>query len=222
MKDKRILVIGGSGSIGSTLIKKLKENNIECISTHTGPKNNKYHYFDFYSDKSYNDLRKLLPMIDGIIFTSGYEPKLNLEDLTKDHALKMFNIHILGPMFLLKKLKEKLNENSSIIFISSVAAFKGSYDPTYSAAKGAINSLTKTLAKDLAPKVRVNAIAPGLIYKSKVYNMMTPDFRKKHLKSSILNKYLTADECADAIIFLLSNNHITGEILQLNGGQYFG
>ena len=82
--------------------------------------------------------------------------------------------------------------------------------------------MTKTLAKDLAPKVRVNAIAPGLIYKSKVYNMMTPDFRKKHLKSSILNKYLTADECADAIIFLLSNNHITGEILQLNGGQYFG
>ncbi len=221
MKNKKALIIGGSGSIGKAILEKLKNKNFDCLATHSKPSNSEFHHFDFMKEDSYDSLISHFSNLDCIVFAGGFEPKLNLDNYDQIHALKMFTIHVMGPLFLLKKVKKHINDKGSIIFISSVAAFKGSYDPTYSAAKGAINSLTKSLAKDFAPKIRVNAIAPSLVYDSKVFNSMTKNFRDKHLNSSILNKFLHADECADAVYFLSSNEHITGEILNINGGQYF-
>ena len=69
--------------------------------------------------------------------------------------------------------------------------------PFYAAAKtkGAINAMTRSLAKELAPDLRVNAIAPSLVYDSKVYKGMTSDFRTNHLNDTLLKKFLSTNEC---------------------------
>ena len=221
MNKEKTLVIGGTGSLGKILVEKLVKNGNDVISTSTIKKKNDTSYLNFEDKKSIKKLSQSIDQINHLIFASGYEPKLNLEKYDNSHAAKMLNIHVVAPLNLISQLKDKIINGGSIIFISSVAAYKGSYDPAYAAAKGAINAMTRSLAKELAPDLRVNAIAPSLVYDSKVYKGMTSDFRTNHLNDTLLNKFLSTNECSDSIMFLMKNNHITGEVLQINGGQYF-
>ena len=221
MNKEKTLVIGGTGSLGKTLVKKLVKKGHDVICTSTSPKKNDTSYLNFEDKNSIKILSQSIDKINHLIFTSGYEPKLSLEEYDSSHARKMFNIHVISPLNIVSQLKDKIINGGSIIFISSVAAYKGSYDPAYAAAKGAINAMTRSLAKELAPDLRVNAIAPSLVYDSKVYKGMTSDFRTNHLNDTLLKKFLSTNECSDSIMFLMNNNHITGEILQINGGQYF-
>jgi len=134
----------------------------------------------------------------------------------------MMDIHLKGPIFLIKNIKNKIRENGSVILVSSVAANLGSYDPLYSTFKGGVNSMVKTLAREFKGKIRVNAISPSLIADSTVYHRMTEDFRLKHQNSTLSKRLLQPGEVAGAIFFLVENEHINGQIIHINGGQYFG
>lgn len=218
---KSILIIGAGGSIGSITFDTLKKEGYDCLATSSKAKSSAI-FLDFMNRESIESAAQLLPALDGIVFSSGYEPQKNLLDMTPEHLQKMFNIHVIGPIYFIKAIRKKMKKDSSIIFISSVAAYKGSYDPTYATVKGALNSLTRTLAKELSPTTRVNAIAPSLIEGSPVHKRMTPDFEEKHLNATLNKRLLQPKECAETILFLLRNKHITGQIIHLNGGQYFG
>ncbi|MDP1974007.1 MAG: SDR family oxidoreductase, partial [Sediminibacterium sp.] len=83
--------------------------------------------------------------------------------------------------------------------------------------------MTRTLANELsAKKIRVNAIAPGLVKDTPVHKGMTPDVKEKHLKQTLLNQLTTASDCAEAIYFLFTQQQMTGQVVHINGGQYFG
>lgn len=109
-----------------------------------------------------------------------------------------------------------------IINISSIWGEEGSsMESAYSASKGAINSLTKSLAKELAPsKIRVNAIAPGIVET----DMMTKDFSKEELeelkKEVGMERFAKAEEIANLVAYLISEeaSYITGDIININGG----
>ena len=148
--------------------------------------------------------------------------KINCNLLEEDHFDKMIGIHYAGRLWLVKQLQAKFSSEASIVFCSSVAAYKGSYDPTYASLKGAVNSLVRTLARELAPKVRVNAIAPGLVRDSPVYNRMTQDFKERHINASLTKTLLTEKELTDMFITLIKQKNLNGQIIHLNGGQYFG
>ncbi|MFN3445982.1 MAG: SDR family NAD(P)-dependent oxidoreductase [Bacteroidia bacterium] len=221
MKNKSVLIVGASGAIGSACKKKFNEMQYDVYTlTSIKEKADNIHCFwlDFNNPKSIDGLNLTKP-IDCVIISAGKEPQHNLESTNFEHLNEMMNIHLLGPILLLKKLKPMLNEDSAIVFLSSPAALKGSYDPIYAAAKGAVNSLIKTLAKDFAPKTRVNAVSPSLIEDSPVFKRMTADFREKHLNNTLTNKHTTADQCADAIYFMSTQAQITGQVLQVNGGM---
>ena len=222
MKDT-ILIIGINGSLGKE-IKKYYEskNNFQVFGTTSNIKNVTKNIFllDFLNIETIKNFKNL--NINHLIITSGYEPKYNLKNINLKHLNKMFNIHVIGPMMLIQKMQNMFKKNSTITFLSSPAALQGSYDPSYSAVKGATNSLVRTLAKDLAPNIRVNALSPSLIKDSTVYKSMTNDFKNKHLNNTLNKKLLLANECVNAIDFILKNNHYTGQILHLNGGMIYG
>ena len=134
----------------------------------------------------------------------------------------MVNINLRGPLQVLKGIRSRFGKESSVVFLSSVAANKGSYDPLYSMVKGGINSLVKSLAVELQPTIRVNAIAPSLVEDSPVYHRMTSDFREKHLNATLSKRLLRPEECGEAILFLIQSQHINGQVIHINGGQYFG
>jgi 3-oxoacyl-[acyl-carrier protein] reductase len=210
---KTVLIIGGNGSLGKQLIKDFSKNDFNCISPSKSE-------LDLNKKDSIDNFCEKLIKIDGIICVAGKKPSMNLNELSWEHLNDMINIHYKGVLWCIKNLINKINEGGFIILTSSVASFKGSYDPTYSSLKNAINGLTKTLSIELSPNIRVNCVAPSLIVDTPVFNGMSEEFKEKHLLTTPLNRLVSIEEVSDVFIFLSKNNHITGQIININGGQY--
>ncbi|MFY8025112.1 MAG: SDR family NAD(P)-dependent oxidoreductase [Sediminibacterium sp.] len=223
-----VLIVGINGAIGNATARFYREQGFRCIGTTSKVQQRNTEsldllYLDLNNQDSIVGLAKKMPALSGIIFCAGVKPSTNLADTTLAHHQLMLNMHVSGPLFVVQSLQKKLKKNGAIVFISSIAAQKGSYDPSYAIAKSAVIGMTRTLANELAPKnIRVNAIAPGLVKDTPVDKGMTADFRAKHLKQIILNKLTTAKDCAEAIYYLFSQKQMTGQVVHVNGGQYFG
>ncbi len=220
-KLKRCLVIGASGSIGRSVVRLFSANDYVVVGTSSSPTDG-FATLDLTNRNSIDAFSNEVENINHIVIAAGKEPQQSLDELKEDHFDSMISIHYSGPLWLIKKLKPKLVTGSHITFISSIASYKGSYDPVYASVKGAVNSLVKTLAKELAPITRVNGIAPGLIKDSPVFKRMTNDFRNKHLDTILTKEFLNVEEVAEAILFLENQKSINGQIIHINGGQYFG
>lgn len=223
-----ILLIGINGAIGKAVAELLTGKGIRCLGTSSrkgsvAANSKSLFYVNFEDYDSIAAFEKKAPSINGIVFCAGFEPKLSLQQTTPTHHKKMLDIHVSGPLLTVQALRHKIKKGGAVIFISSVAAQKGSYDPSYAIAKSAVCGMTKTLAKELAvDKIRVNAIAPGLVKGTPVHKGMTEDFRENHLKNTLLQQLTTTKDCAEAIFFLLKQKQITGQLIHINGGQYFG
>jgi 3-oxoacyl-[acyl-carrier protein] reductase len=108
-----------------------------------------------------------------------------------------------------------------IINISSIAARHGAPSATiYGAAKGAVDSFTRGLAKELAPGIRVNAVAPGVIETPFHDKVSTPERMRQFRDSTPLGRNGKADEIARTIAFLIENDFVTGETVDVNGGLF--
>lgn len=111
---------------------------------------------------------------------------------------------------------------SAIVNLSSMAGHRGSHAHAhYAASKGGVSSLSKSLARELAPKTRVNLVAPGII----ATHMTEPLVRDKGqalLDDTPMKRFGSADEVAGAVAFLCSDlaSFIIGETLHVNGGLY--
>jgi 3-oxoacyl-[acyl-carrier protein] reductase len=113
-----------------------------------------------------------------------------------------------------------------IVNVASIAAYDGGgpHSFAYAAAKGGLVSLTRGLAKELANAgIRVNCISPGTITTPFQERFGTPERLESIRRQLPLQRLGTAEDCADAILFLVSplSAFMTGEDLQVNGGQYF-
>lgn len=108
-----------------------------------------------------------------------------------------------------------------VIFISSVAARSGAPGATiYGACKGALDALTRGLAAELAPKIRVNAVAPGVIETPFHEKVSTPEKMREFREKSALRRNGNAGHIASAIKLLVENDFLTGETIDVNGGMF--
>lgn len=89
--------------------------------------------------------------------------------------------------------------------------------PAYSAAKAAVNSLTQTLSKVYSPKILVNAVAPGYTT-TPAWGEMSQEDIETYSKRKLIERYITPEEVADAILFLTKNDAMAGEVLTIDGG----
>ncbi|HSX16292.1 MAG TPA: SDR family oxidoreductase [Candidatus Saccharimonadales bacterium] len=105
-----------------------------------------------------------------------------------------------------------------ILNTSSIRGWEhGGRAPVYAAAKAAVNSFTRTLAKQVAPDIQVNAIAPGFT-KTRSYDSMSPEQVQGFLDQTYLKRWVTVDEIADAFLFLAKNDAITGQVIYVDAG----
>jgi 3-oxoacyl-[acyl-carrier protein] reductase len=137
--------------------------------------------------------------------------------MTIDHFHKMVNINLIIPTMLINALLPKLNECSSVIFFSSVAKRKGSYDPAYAASKSGLSGLVQSLA-NACPNIRFNTLSLGLVEGSPVHVQMSPDFVEKHSDKMFLKRLIKKEDVVRVINELLINNSINRSDLSLEGG----
>ena len=108
-----------------------------------------------------------------------------------------------------------------IVNVTSIAVRHGAPTATlYGAAKGALDTFTRGLAKELAPTIRVNAVAPGVIETPFHDHVTTPEKMAQFRASAPLQRNGTAEEVAHVIAFLIDNLFMTGETIDVNGGMF--
>ena len=161
--------------------------------------------------------------IEALVHCAGTSKVMPLRQADTDSIDTIFNVNILSAMELIRPLLKKENKGSlkNIVLISSLASIRGEKgNAVYAASKGALNALTISLAKELAPKVRVNSISPGT-----VETPMTQDFLKTESGAVHLQTYPLGvghpEDITNLACFLLSDEArwITGQNIVIDGGR---
>lgn len=147
----------------------------------------------------------------------------SIDQITKDQLLKTFNTNFFGAFYLTKAVVPHLREGDSIIYTTSITAYHGSETLIdYSCTKGALTSLCRSLAKNLASKgIRVNAVAPGPIWTPLIPSSFASTKVMQFGSETALKRAGQPIEVAEAYVFLASDgaSFITGETIHINGGE---
>ena len=220
---RNILVIGGSKGIGKAIITNLVEENHVYNVSRTSPDFSHNNLTHFSLDILTDELPEI-DKIDTLIYCPGsinLKPisRLKLEEFRDD-----FEINVVGAVKTIQKYLPKLKEGNSpnILLFSTVASKLGMpFHASVAAAKSAVEGLTKSLGAELAPTIRVNAIAPtvkdtDLASKLLRNDRMIENITERHP----LKKYLQPKEVADLATFLTSDKakSISGQIFELDCG----
>lgn len=162
--------------------------------------------------------------IDLLVCNAGVWDGAPIEEMSEDLWNKVINTNLKSAWAMTKACVPAMKKQASaaIVMVSSTAGQRGEANySNYAASKGGQISFTKALASELCPKIRVNAVAPGWIETAMVREVFDDeDYKQKVLRSIPLQRMAATDDIAIAICFLLSDwsRHITGEILNINGG----
>jgi 3-oxoacyl-[acyl-carrier protein] reductase len=166
----------------------------------------------------------LIGRLDILVLNAGHNILTPFEDLGNDEWDEIIRINLSGPFYIINALKEHFNKDASVILVSSVAGHTGApHHVHYAAAKAGIINLTRSLAKAMAPAVRVNCIAPGLTRTDmgeKTMAYLTENYVKEKL---LAGRMAEPEEIAALIAFLASpvSGFIHGETININGGRDF-
>jgi 3-oxoacyl-[acyl-carrier protein] reductase len=176
-------------------------------------------------ERLFSETKKVFGRLDVLVNNAGVYEFLPLENITEEHFHKHFDVNVLGPLLATQEAGKYFGpEGGSVINISSSASM--SAPPTasvYSATKGALDTITKSLAKELGPrKIRVNAINPGMVETEGLRDagFLGSDFQTMFETQSALGRIGQPNDVAPAVVFLASPDAgwITGETLVVSGG----
>jgi 3-oxoacyl-[acyl-carrier protein] reductase len=162
--------------------------------------------------------------IDLLVLNAGVWEGSPIEEMSEEVWNKVINTNLKSAWAMTKACVPAMKKQASaaIVMVSSTSGQRGEANySNYSASKGGQISFTKALASELCPKIRVNAVAPGWIETAMVRPVFEDAaYKQSVLKSIPLERMATTDDVALSICFLLSDwsRHITGEILNINGG----
>jgi 3-oxoacyl-[acyl-carrier protein] reductase len=154
----------------------------------------------------------------------------DLDGLPAEDFQQLFAVNAIGPFQMIRACRGLLEAGapSSVLMTSSIAAVTGiGSSIAYAASKGALNTMTLSLARALAPKIRVNAICPGFIdtrWFADFSAERAQKIRENIQKTTPLQAASKAEDVADAALFFLSDaaRHVTGETLMIDAGLHLG
>ena len=223
---KNYLIIGGSSGIGKEISELLSKENIVFSTSRNelneSNENIRHIKYDVLED---NLDPGLLPnQIDGFVYCPGTINLRPFRSLKLETFRSDLELNLIGAIKTLQIILNRLQQSpsSSIIFYSTVAVKTGMpFHSSVSSSKSALEGLTKSLAAEFAPKIRVNCIAPSIVdtpLANKFLN--TEDKIEKAAARHPLNKIGTAKEIAQLTQYLLDEKSkwITGQIINIDGG----
>jgi NAD(P)-dependent dehydrogenase (short-subunit alcohol dehydrogenase family) len=225
---RNYIIIGGSSGIGKEIVNLIENEDANIVATYNSNKTEdktsvKYIKFDVRSDEL--DLDELPETIHGLAYCPGSINLKPFHRFTDDDFLDDFKFQILGITKIIKQLLPKLKKsgNASILLFSTIAVQSGfSFHSQVAITKGAIEGLTRALATEFAPNIRVNAIAPSITdtnLAGKILNK--PEKNAALAGQNPLKKIGSAKDIAEAALYLLTpkSSWVTGQIIHVDGGH---
>ncbi|GIR20899.1 MAG: SDR family oxidoreductase [Bacteroidota bacterium] len=220
---KNIVIIGGTKGIGKAIVSEVVDNNnVVCLSrnqTDFSHDNYTFHNFDALVD-DYPDFES----VDCLIYCPGSINLKPISTLSLDDFRNDFELNVIGAVRAIKKYLNLLKKSgsASILLFSTVATKLGMpYHASVSVAKSGIDGLVKTLGSELAPKVRINAIAPTITNTELASKILRNDkVIENMVERHPLKKILSSNEVAKMASFLISEDasSISGQIFNMDAG----
>lgn len=175
----------------------------------------------------FDKAREVFGGVDIAVANAGIWKRAPIDEMTEDQWQETLDVNLKSVYYLCHFASREMKRGErggNIVLVGSTAGQRGEANYShYAATKGAIQSLTKSLAAELGPHgIRVNCVAPGWVDTDMtVEPFARPGFRKEIEEATPLRKVATAGEVASAIVYLASDmaTHVQGEILNVNGGS---
>jgi acetoacetyl-CoA reductase len=230
LKDKVIVVSGGNRGIGAAIVALLEDHGARVAYTYRttpGPRGALALQGDV-TDKA--GMEALLDQVEdelgpiyGAVANAAIHTDNLFHTLSEDQWRSVFETNVFGAVNFMAPVTRRLAERreGAMVFIGSVVAARGNFGQSnYSATKGAIHAMAKSMARELASKqVRVNVVAPGFIDTDMVKGLDDP-IREKLTREIPMRRFGQPEDVAWAAAYLLSpvaSAYVTGEVLQVNG-----
>jgi 3-oxoacyl-[acyl-carrier protein] reductase len=239
--SRTVLVTGGNRGIGKAIGLALAKSRYDIIFTYnSGTKeaisterevlelgvNVKSYQVDLASVERLEDFTRKVKESSGRIFAlvnnAGIYNGDVLNETNDEEWEKTIGLNLTAPFYLVRNLHSIIEDRGSVVNISSVYGFRAdAWAHSYQASKAAIIHLTRSLAKELAPRIRVNCVAPGYIKTDMNREGWTNEsFHNRIEKMTPMSRWGEAEDIANAVKFLIDpeNGFITGETLVVDGG----
>ena len=237
MEAKKIIITGGANRIGAAIAKKLSGPGVEIVIHYNKSKVNagklkkelsknqtKVYLVkgDLSKEKDLNKIVKFskskLKYFDCLVNNASLFENDKIENFSTNSWGKHLRTNLRAPALLSKVFAKNIRgKNNNIINIIDQRVFKLTpYFFSYTISKTGLYTLTKTSAMSLAPRIRVNGIAPGPTLKNK--RQSEKHFRKQYLATP-LKKQVDVEEICNAVDFIIKNRSITGQVIALDSGQ---
>ena len=239
MKNRTVLITGAAKNIGATIAKELHSSGMKIIIHYNHSQKEATKLVNELNDLRENsaikiqaDLKKKecysMLIKTALDFTGKIDVLINnasafyptpLNDINEKNWNELININLKAPLFISKLAAESLKENNGcIINITDIHASNPLINHAiYCISKAGLIILTKSLAKELAPNIRVNAISPGAITWPDGMDSKT---KENIINQTVLKKMGNAEDIAKTVIFLIEDaSYITGQILNVDGGK---
>ena len=234
---KTALITGGAARIGAQIVKTLHHNQFNIIIHCNQSKDKAQLLCDELNSiransvevvsgnlNNIDELNSLVSSIKSIDLlvnnASVFYPK-SVEDSEMKDWDDVININLKAPFFLSKGLSKTLSENyGSIINIIDIHSERPlKKHAIYNISKAGLKMLTQTLAKELAPRIRVNGVSPGSILWPQDSAEISEDDKNLMLERIALHRQGSPQDIADTVLFLANSNYITGQIINIDGGR---
>lgn len=219
-------IVGGSAGIGLGIVKKLSSQNDSVFATYRNsvPADGLAHWHPLNVLQESVDLSFLPEHVDSLVYCPGAAVLKPFTRLTPEEFLSDYQLQLVGAVKTIQAALPRLknSSNASIILFSTVAVQRGfNFHSLVSSSKGAIEGLTRALAAEFAPRIRVNCIAPSIVDTQLTGSLLNTQ-QKKELQAQRhpLKRIGQPEDIAEFVAFLVSEKSrwITGQVHPIDGG----
>jgi 3-oxoacyl-[acyl-carrier protein] reductase len=231
LADRRVLVTGAAGGIGSAIVRKLTESRAHVFATDAAPAGG-IQRCDVASEGEVEAAFRAAGALTDVVHAAGICTTSPVAELELADWNRILEVNLTGTFLVARAAARTLPDGGNIVFIASVAGLTG--DPffgAYCASKFGVVALTQVLARELGSRrIRVNAVCPGGVrtamsaetirHDAERLGRSEDDLRSLYEVDSFLDRWADPEEVADASLFLLSaaSSYVSGHSLVLNGG----
>jgi len=234
---KTALITGGAARIGAQIAKTLHKNNfniiIHCNQSKgkaqllcdelniTKEKSAKLVVGNLNNIDSINSIVESVESIDLLVNNASVFYPLSVDESDSENWDNILDVNLKAPFFLSKGLSQKLKSSEgSIINIIDIHADRPlRKHSVYNISKAGLKMLTLTLAKELAPSIRVNGVSPGSILWPQEGAEISELDKSIMLERIALKRQGSPQDIADTVLFLANSNYLTGQIINVDGGR---
>lgn len=226
-KNKVVVITGGNAGAGQGIVEAFLDAGATVITTYNKTKSHNEKIKSYKCDQSnlksiktfVSKIIKEYKHIDVLVNNAGIYPAKDFNEISEEEFDEMFDVNTKGVFFLTREIAKHMT-SGSIINISSINATNPATKLIhYGMSKAAVEMETRCLAYKLGPNIRVNCIAPGLIYKEGQEKFI-PGWRESYIQRSALNRLVYSKDVANTAIFLASDlsSAITGQTITVDCG----